>query len=84
MFPFTLALSVCYKGLGLAHLHLTRQMQCSHLVEFSISQRRTSALIFIVFYSISVFFGFLQYFVFYFRFLAQRITVRFSFFRFST
>jgi len=23
-FPFTLALSACYKGLGLAHLHLTR------------------------------------------------------------
>ena len=32
--PFTLALSACNKGLGLAHLHLTSQMRCSHLTVF--------------------------------------------------
>ena len=34
IFPFTLALSVCNMGLGLAHNVLTGQMRCSHLVVF--------------------------------------------------
>ena len=36
--------SLCrrYRGLGLAHLHLTSQMRCSHLAEFSNSPLRTS------------------------------------------
>ena len=32
--PFTLALSACNKGLGLAYLRLTSQMRCSHLAIF--------------------------------------------------
>ena len=31
--PSILALSACYMGLGLAHLRLTNQMRCLHLVQ---------------------------------------------------
>ena len=31
--PFTLALSACNKGLGIAHLRLTSQMRCSHFAQ---------------------------------------------------
>ena len=40
--PFTLALSVCNMGMGLAHLRLTDQMRCSHFAVLSNSPIRTS------------------------------------------
>ena len=39
-----LLFSACNKGLGLAQVHLTGQMRCSHLVELSNSPLRTSPL----------------------------------------
>ena len=40
----SLLFSACNMGLGLAHLHLSRQMLCSHLAKFSNSPIRTSPI----------------------------------------
>ena len=45
-----LLFSACNKGLGLAQVHLTGQMRCSHLVELSNSPLRTSPLACFLFY----------------------------------
>ena len=44
-FLLLLLFSACYMGLGLAQMHLTSQMRCSHLVEVSNSPLRTSPLL---------------------------------------